>query len=408
MIDHTEPGYGSRAVVGAGTRRVLELARRHLGMEVAFLAEFSQGTQIIRGLAGDAASFGFQPHGGLPLAETYCQRMVDGDIPHAVPDTDAEPGLRELAVTHEAGIGSYVGVPVRLADGSVYGSLCTVSHTAQAVDEKDARLLHLLAEMLVTEVQHDRERAAARDHIHELLIDERLEIALQPIVDIRTGHLLGVEALSRFPAGHGPPAPVFKNAHAVGLGGALERLAVTRAVDLLPLLGPQMYLAINLSPDVAIGLATLEFETEVPLDRLVLEITEHAAVENYAALRDSLVDVRRQGLRLAIDDAGAGYASLHHIVELGPDLIKIDRSLIDGMAGDSARRSVVKVIATLASDLGATVVGEGVEAHADLEAARHLGIAAVQGYLVARPSTNHAELHQWRHEPPWLAGQLLP
>jgi EAL domain-containing protein (putative c-di-GMP-specific phosphodiesterase class I) len=401
MTDPTVRDPALVAVVGGETQRLLELARRHLGMEVAFLAEFTEGKQVYRGLAGDAASFGFELQEGILLPESYCQLMTGGEVPNAIQDTAALPAVRDLAVTSDAGIGSYVGVPVQLSDGLLYGSLCTVSHAAHPVDDKDVRFLTFLAELLAWELQEERNQATARDRLNELIVDERIEIALQPIVDIRTGHLRGVEALSRFPGDYGPPDKVFETAHVVGLRSQLELLAARRAMELLSLLGPEAYLAINASPAVAIELAALAAGLDVPFDRLVLEITEHAAVENYAVLRDGLAGVRRRGLRLAIDDAGAGYASLHHIVELRPDIIKIDRSLIDGIAEDSARRSVVRAFVALASDLGAAVVGEGVEAPADLDSARHLGVDAVQGYLLAKPSTDRAELACWIDAPLW-------
>lgn len=390
MIDNAEG-----PLTGGGLQKVLELARRHLDMDLAFLAEFTDGQQVYRGLAGEAESFGWAVDDALPLPETYCRLMVEGSIPNAVAETSALPALRELEVTADAGIGSYVGVAVRLADGSLYGSLCALSHDARQVDDKDAKFLGMLAELVATEVQTERDQEAARSHVRQLIRHEQIAIALQPIVDIVTGRVLGVEALSRFPSDGRSPDKVFAAAHDVGLGMELERLATRHALELLALLGRETYLAVNLTPSVAIELAALAHQTDLPLDRVVLEMTEHAAVENYAVLRDSLEGIRRRGVRVAIDDAGAGYASLHHIVELGPDVIKIDRSLIDGISRHPARRSVVKAFVALAADLEASLVGEGVEDPADVGCARALGIHAVQGYLFARPSTDRQELARW-------------
>jgi EAL domain-containing protein (putative c-di-GMP-specific phosphodiesterase class I) len=384
------------AVMNGGPQRILQLARRHLHMDLAFLAQFTDGEQVYRGLAGDAATFGCRVDDRVPLSETYCRLMTSGEIPNAIPDTAAEPAVRDLRVTVQAGIGSYVGVPVHLPDGSLYGSLCTVSHTSQPVDEKDARFLAMLAELLASDVQADKERSLERARIQRLIDGERLDIALQPIVGLRSGSIVGAEALSRFPGGWGTPDVVFGAAHRVGVGLELERLAAQRAVETLPLLSPGTYLAINLAPTVAIELARRSLELpDLPVDRLVIEITEHAAVENYANLRDSLKSARERGLRLAIDDAGAGYASLQHVVELVPDVIKADRSLIDGVAEDQARQSVVRAFVTVAADLEAVVVAEGVERAADLETVRRLGVDAAQGFLFARPSTDRATVQAW-------------
>jgi EAL domain-containing protein (putative c-di-GMP-specific phosphodiesterase class I) len=396
VIDDTMNALG-----GAGTQRVLDLARRHLGMDLAFIAEFTDDKQVYRGFAGDATSFGWELHDGPPLATGYCRRMIAGELPNAVPDSSLDPVARALPVTAQAGIGSYVGVPVYLTDGSLYGSLCTVSHGNHDVDDKDARFLTLLAELVSEEVQEERRRAASQTRVRELLDNQSIQIALQPIVEIHTGRMLGAEALSRFPRDHGPPDEVFATGHAVGLGSELERLAARHAFDTLPMLGAETYLAINLTPVVAMELATVALGLpELPLDRLVLEITEHSAVDNYELLRDSLAAARKRGLRLAIDDTGAGYASLHHVVQLHPDIIKIDRSLVDGNADNPALRSVIRAFTALACDLGATVVAEGVEKEVDLDSARELGVHAAQGYLLARPSTEVEDVRRW------LAGGL--
>jgi EAL domain-containing protein (putative c-di-GMP-specific phosphodiesterase class I) len=381
--------------------RVVELARRHLDMDLGFLTEFSDGHQVYRGLAGDAASFGWELGGTLPLSESYCQRMAAGELSSAIPSTDDDQVARQLPVTRAAGIGSYVGVPVVLPDGSVFGSLCAVSHQPREVDAKDARFLALLAELVAVDVQRQRQRDAERMRVRDLIDLGGLEVALQPIVGFAAGRVVGVEALSRFPPGSGSPDTVFRAAHAVGLGMELERLAVRTALRLIALLPPDAYLAINLTPAVAVELALQAEGRDLPLDRMVLEITEHAAVESYSLLRDRLSGPRRRGLRLAIDDAGAGFASLHHIVELAPDIIKIDRSLVEGVAEDQARRSVVRAFVALAADLGACVVAEGVELAAELDTVRQLGVEAAQGYLLARPSTDREELASW------FAGSLL-
>jgi EAL domain-containing protein (putative c-di-GMP-specific phosphodiesterase class I) len=379
-----------------GLQTILQIARRHMDMDLALLAQITDGEQVYRGFAGDAASFGWEVDDRLPLSETYCRRMTCGEIPHVIPDTAAEPGVRDLAITVSANIGSYVGVPVHLPDGSLYGSLCAVSHSPHPVDEKDARFLQILAELLAGEAEADRDRSLQRARLERLLEGGHLDIALQPIVGLRSGGIVGAEALSRFPPGCGAPDAVFRAAHRAGVGVELERVAARRAFDSLPLLGPDTYLAINVTPAVAVDLARRSLELpDLPVHRLVVEITEHAAVENYAALRDSLGEARQRGLRLAIDDAGAGYASLQHVVELVPDVIKADRSLIDGVAHDQARQSVVRAFVTVAMDLQAVVVAEGVERRADLETVRDLGVDAAQGFLFARPSTDRATVHEW-------------
>ena len=400
-------GLSLNGLVDGPLDRVLHLARRHLGMDLAFVAEFTDGKQVYRALDGDAATFGWEPDDGPPLDQTYCQLMTAGHLPNAVPDTSADSRVRDLPVTTEARIGSYVGVPIRLTDGTLYGSFCCVSHDTHPLDSRDVGFLAMLAELVTEQVEVQRQQDASRRQIRDLLEQGRAEIALQPIIDVHHGHLLGVEALSRFPAHYGPPDLVFETAHEAGLGLELEGLAVRHALRVLPLLEPDQYLAVNLTPSVAFEFANrVQAHPDIPYHRLVLEITEHAAVNGYSELRDRLTPARERGLRLAIDDAGAGYASLHHIVELAPDIIKIDRSLVHGMADNSARRSVVTAFVALARDIGATLIAEGVEQPVDLDAARSLGVAAAQGYLLARPSTNRADLARWVSHGIMIPGRL--
>jgi EAL domain-containing protein (putative c-di-GMP-specific phosphodiesterase class I) len=381
--------------------RILEIARRHLDMEVAFLAEFADGRQIYRRLAGDAASFGWELGDGPPLAGSYCRRMASGRLPSAIPDALRHPATRDLAVTAEAGIGSYIGVPVRLADGSLYGSLCCVSHRATPLGDRDVRVMELLAELISSEVQVERQQATELRRLRRLIDTDALQIAVQPIVELGTGRVCGVEALSRFPRDAGPTEAVFAAAHAAGVGAELERLALQRALELLAVLPDDRYLTVNLAPELVLELLGGRAELpDLPYERLVVEITEHAAVQNYVRLRDALAQARGRGLRLAIDDAGAGYASLHHIVELAPDIIKVDRSLVDGIAADRGRRGVVRAFVALAVDLGATVVAEGVERLQDLAAVREVGVPTAQGYLLGRPSVDLDQLADW------LAGPL--
>ncbi len=381
---------------GTHIDRVMELARRHLEMDVVLLSEFSRGKQFYRALDGDSSTFGLSVGAGIPLETTYCDRLVKGEIPNVIPDTALNDQVRDLAATRDAAIGSYIGIPLRLSNGQVYGTFCALSHDRKELNSRDVHFLSMLGELVVDELDAKRQHDEQRAGIAAIISDERLRVALQPVVCLQTGNCLGVEALSRFPTGFGSPDAVFASAAEVGLDFELERLAVGQAIQVLPRLPEHQFLSVNLSPSVALNLGL-----EVPgdrdhlLKRLVVEITEHAAVAGYAELRERLQPYRDRGLRLAIDDAGAGYASLHHIVELEPDIIKIDRSLIHGVSTDRGRRSVVSALVLLALDLQAVVVAEGIEDVEDFFAAGDLGVDAAQGFLFARPSTSRRSLARW-------------
>jgi PAS domain S-box-containing protein len=135
--------------VSPRVQRILELARTRLGLDVAFLGELAGSELVFRGLAGEAESFGLSPGATLPAADSLCHRMVAGDIPQVVPDTAADPVAWTAPVTQQAGIGAYVGVPLVLTDGSLFGTLCCLDHEAQrTLGANDLDLLRFLADLL--------------------------------------------------------------------------------------------------------------------------------------------------------------------------------------------------------------------------------------------------------------------
>ncbi|HXY44159.1 MAG TPA: EAL domain-containing protein [Acidimicrobiales bacterium] len=385
-----------------GLDRVVELAHRHLGLEVVFVAEVSADTWACRAVAGDAASFNVTLGEGIPADATYSQLLTAGELANLIPDTSAVPRLAQLPWTRKAGIGAFIGVPLQLSDGTLYGTLCGMDHNPDhTLGERDVRFMTMLAELMVFDLDEQRRLERLSVNFWNLIETDNVDIACQPIIDLGTGDCLGVEALARFPAPFGSPDQTFADAEDVGLGLEIERLAIREAWKLLPRLRPEQFLALNVSPSALLELAgRAQKRDDLPLGSLVVEITEQSVVHSYADLRNAVAPLRQNGLRLAIDDAGAGYASLHHIVELRPDFIKVDRSLVDGVADDHARRVAVSAFVLLSLDLGAMVVAEGVESPRDLAAVCDLGVHAAQGYLLGRPSTNRDDLTRWTEGPP--------
>lgn len=256
----------------------------------------------------------------------------------------------------------------------------------------------------------ERRLAGVAHRTRELIDSPSLGIALQPIIDVATGRWVGVEALSRFPD-NGSPDRWFSDAHDAGVGVALELHALESALDARADLPDDVYLSVNASPAVILdpGFQQLLRRPTLRLQNIVVEITEHTAVAQYDDIRHALLPCRDQGMRLAVDDAGAGYASFSHVLKLRPDIIKLDRSLVTGIDHDGARRAFVTAIAVLALEMQAEVTGEGVETTAQLEVLRCLGVDTVQGYLLARPTLDRTRLDTWRTRD-WLthAGLALP
>jgi EAL domain-containing protein (putative c-di-GMP-specific phosphodiesterase class I) len=231
--------------------------------------------------------------------------------------------------------------------------------------------------------------ADARRRVEGVLRDggRGLEVVLQPIVRLEDGKVFGAEALARFPRTTPPQGPDawFGDAHAAGLGVPLELIAVRKAVRLLCDLPPDVYLTVNVGPDVIAAPELPQILAGADPARIVLELTEHFPVEDYERLKGALCEIRRRGTRLAIDDTGAGFASLAHILKLSPDVIKLDRDLARGIDTDPIRRSMAAALVAFARQTGAHVVAEGLETEGELAAGRELGIAYGQGYLLGRP-----------------------
>jgi len=117
----------------------------------------------------------------------------------------------------------------------------------------------------------------------------------------------------------------------------------------------------------------------------VIEVTEHSRIDDYAAIRTAFEAARQRGLRLAIDDAGAGFASFNHILALAPDLIKLDLSLIRGVDTDPNRRSLAAALVSFSRQLGVDIIAEGIETPAELATLKELGVGYGQGFLLGRP-----------------------
>jgi EAL domain-containing protein (putative c-di-GMP-specific phosphodiesterase class I) len=380
----------------AELERIIGLAQRHLGVDVVFVSETNGDRQVCRAVAGDGLAFGVAAN--RPMSERgLAERLVTGEIANVVRDTGADARLLQVPGLREADVGSFVGVPLRLADATLYGTLCCLCRRPNpGLGDRDVRFMTMLGELVMRDLGHGWAQQQLRADLTTLITTENVDVAYQPIFDLRTNRCLGIEALARFPEPFTRPDLTFAAAHSVGLGLELEELIVRRAWSLLPRLAKDQYLALNLTPESLFALARRAHDRdEVPLSSLVIEITEHVAIDAYAELRGELEQLRERGLRVAVDDAGAGYASLRHVIELKPDIVKIDRSLIHGLAEDCARRVAVSAFVSVARDLGSTVVAEGVELRADRDAVRALGVHAAQGYLLGRPSTDPAYVTQW-------------
>ncbi len=265
-----------------------------------------------------------------------------------------------------------------------------------AVDERadQEEALALAARLLGQRLGRLGERSNAsgltHDRIASVLEPGRLGAHFQPIVSLPGGHVVGVEALARFPtesaAGSSPsPARWLRAASAAGLRTPLEVRAAAVGLEGLAALPSDWFLSLNLSAPVLASGAVTPLLHEVPVERVIVELTEHDAVEDYAQLNAVLAPLRAKGLRLAVDDVGAGFASMRHVLRMRPDVLKLDRGLMRDLTADTAAASLVAVLRDFAAGLGSSTVVEGVERDEDERAVRHLGVELAQGYRFGAP-----------------------
>ena len=385
-----EPSMGTqRSDVDQQIGELLRTARTSLRMSATFLTRMDGTTQHLEVVESSVPLL--FPEGARVRQETsLCQAVRDGDLPPVMPDLKAFPAAMALPAARLPRIRSFVTVPVRLSDGSLYGTFCAAGLTSDPeLTERDRALMEVLASAAATLVEPGlRERARAEE------VESRLRpvidaggplVLLQPIVDLATGTRTGAEALSRFPREWGKaPDVCFAEAHSVGLGHRLELLALERAAEHLAVASG--YVAMNVSPATFLRPECVALLDRLPLDRVLLELSEHDRVEDYDALAAVLAPLRARGLRLAVDDVGAGFSSLRHIVQTSPDVLKLDRSIVDGVAGDQVLKTLVRALVEFAHGCGAKVVAEGIETAVDAAVLLELEVDLGQGWHFGRPA----------------------
>ena len=247
--------------------------------------------------------------------------------------------------------------------------------------------------------QVHKEDTLHAERLESIFAEKRLSMVYQPVVDTMAQEVIGFEALTRLPAGQfRSPDVMFKVATELGTLWRLERLCRQRALETLPPMFGEQKLFLNLEPDSFYDPRLREqgFVEELSAvglspSRLVLELTEHAAVHDFVALRRVLDEVRSLGYRLALDDVGSGYSGLQAIAEIRPDYLKVDMALIRNVHLDPIKRELISTIRRFADSTGITLVAEGVETQEELESLTGAGVRCAQGFLFARPDSPPAK-----------------
>lgn len=381
-------------VATATVDELLELVRVYAGMDVAFVGEFTRNRRIIRFVQGEVPSATTLVDRSHSLGESYCRLIAERKIPFTIPDVRELAELRSLPITSELDIGSYVGVPIHLSSGELYGTLCGFGHDATTELPEDlVRLLDVVASFLARRLEAPANRFVDVLAIQEkvqAVVDEPacLSMVYQPIVGLGSGTTVGYEALSRFPGQVAEPPDVwFADAHDAGLGVALEMASARRALEALEILPSDTYLSINLCAEAITAENLAELLDGVDPQRIVIELTE-IQPDRGVHLPDARQQMRSMGVRLAVDDLGSGFAGLSRLLDMKPEIVKFDRFLTIGVSEDPRRSALASAALRFCAQTGADLIAEGVETPEDDAALTSLGVPFGQGYLlgVAAPA----------------------
>jgi EAL domain-containing protein (putative c-di-GMP-specific phosphodiesterase class I) len=380
-----------------GPIRVL-LADDEPGLRTALTELLSHEERVeLIGTAADAEEAIRIAESDLPDVALVDVRMPEGGGPHAARGISrVSPGTRVIALSAyedrtnvldmlRAGAVGYL-VKGTTADELVNG----IEKVAQGGTSLSAEVLSGVVSELATqlrreEIEEEADRALRGD-IERFVSGHGVWMVFHPIVDLETRREIGMEALARFGSiPMKPPDQWFAEATALELGLQLELRTLNEALEALPRIPDGTFLSVNCSNHAAASPAFVERLDGVEA-RVVLEITEHEAIGDYGALAEALAPLRERGLRVAVDDVGAGYASLRHALQLAPDMVKMDMSLTRDIDRDPGRRALAGALISFADETGMTIVAEGIETAVELEALRGLWVRYGQGYLLARPA----------------------
>ena len=363
--------------------------RRLPELDVAVVYEFLHDGSVVP--IGQIAPPGVPTSAGRPLPPehaAYLRASATGpwidEWHHRQPDDDE---FRRAWM--DAGLECSAYVPFG-ADGITYG-LLSAGTTSAIGSAGVARWLPSLTEfgtiaaaLLIPELSERRERAGARAEIAGLIADNHLATVFHPVVRLSDRSVVGYEALTRFRDGT-PPELRFAAADSVGAGGELESAAIQAALRAARNLPRGRWVSVNLSPSRLTEPDIFELLRRRHGRTLVVEVTERLAIDDYAAVRGTL-DRLAGRIEVAVDDAGAGFASLRHILELRPRYVKLDMQLVRGVDGDPARQALIAGMVYFARQSECLLVAEGIETEDERLALRLLGVPFGQGFLFGRPA----------------------
>ena len=391
------------AILGAGTDPELVVAAiveraRALTRSSGAVLEVPDGDDMVYGTATGtlAAATGLR----VPAAGSLSGLSARTGAVLRCDDSENDARVDRPAC-RQVGLRSMIVAPLPF-DGRVIAVLKVVSPQVGAYRARDVAALeqlNLIMGMALGQARRQAEvgaaRVAARQvgdtearlRVEATLATSAYHVVYQPVVRLADSCAVGFEALARFERGVESPDWWFAAAAAVGLGAKLELALARRALDGLPRLRDASYVAINVSPATVLVPQFRDLVLARSPQRVVIEITEHTRVDDYGLLGEICADLRAHGVRIAVDDAGAGFSSLRHVLQLQPELIKLDGTITAELQRKRVHRTLVTAMQTFAHGTASALVAEGVETHETADVLGELGVAYGQGYLWGKPAS---------------------
>lgn len=368
--------------------------RKLLDFEISYISRFDNGQQVIEAIdcSDSGADIPIKKGSAINIEKTYCKRVADKKLPKFVRDAKEEPLVADIPALAELSVGTLISVPITMRDGKLYGSICGFSRTIRNdISERDIRFVELLAEFASRILEHSITKSSKlrkrHDFIMKIINDRSFHNVYQSIVDFSTGKNIGLEALTRFEdVSFESPDWIFREAESFGLKAELEIAVLDEPIKRTHQMSGDCYVSINVSPTTVATKAFKDLVATAATDHLVIELNEADTVDSYFALNNHLDKIRALGVSLAIDDVGSGYANFRHILELSPEILKLDISLIRDINISRKKQALAAAIIAYADEFGSKIIAEGVETDAELQVLQKLGINLIQGYLFSKPA----------------------
>lgn len=368
---------------------ILDSVRNQLDISVAFASQFVSANRIFLFVSSEGQNGSAEISDSDEIMENFFHYIERGHFSKILDDATASQFLGGSGDI-DYGSAAHIGVPLVFSDGRVFGSICCFSERPDLnYNEKDLFLVQVAARIISELMERHLEQLImkdqARDRIKQAIEFGEFEIVYQPIVDLDTRRLDGLEALARFPDNlQRPPTAWFEEASDVGLEVDLDLALIRRAIEILPQLRETTYVSLNVSANTVLSGRLPETLQHTDCNRLVIELSEHHAVDDYRLLNKCLKKISGDW-KLAVDDVGAGYSSMRHILDVGPDIMKLDISFVRDIDRRPSRAALVKAIMTFADSSNTLLIAEGIESEDEWKELQRLGVKYGQGYYFAKP-----------------------